>query len=551
MRKNILSLSIAAMIGGLGLAGAASAGVVPVADATTDVIAASALEVTPEGIGHILLVPYYSAQNGNATLLNIVNTDEVNGKVVKVRFRGASNSDDVFDFTLFLSPGDVWAGQVTENATTGVAAMNFADKSCTLPDAVNVKVDFATDRVNPAADVANETREGYVEILTMADVPKLLVDGKPNALYTATKHVNGVAPCRTDADGLAALNKLGTDLANEAQAFSAGVSYPTTGLFANWTIINVPEATAWAGAATSIVANTGVGSPPAAANIVVFPQKASAPAETDLSLLTADPLLVAGVLDIRNYDLPDLSTPYTGANAVDQAYALTAAIAKTSIKNEYITTDAVNASTDWVFSLPTRRYHVALDYAATKVGDKLTNTAIYQTTFTTGSPYFVKSVAASGETEAVKGNVAVMGASGKEQICVTTGIKSVSYDREEGSALEDDFVISPSTPAKAAALCGEVAVWSFNELISEPSALGATVARGQAINGFQDGWASFSIQSANPTGAPAASFVNLGLPILGSAFTKAVNPYVNGGVSGNYGANWEHRYSRVAAATGG
>ena len=166
MRKNILSLSIAAMIGGLGLAGGAFAQNVTGATA-------SRLELTPEGIGHINIVPYFTAQDANITTLSIVNTDETNGKAVKVRFRGASNSDDVFDFTLFLSPGDVWAAKVKQ-LPNGLAALSTEDNSCTIP--VNVGTDaaprsFVTSRVNPKANLANETREGYVEILTMADIP--------------------------------------------------------------------------------------------------------------------------------------------------------------------------------------------------------------------------------------------------------------------------------------------------------------------------------------------------------------------------------------------
>ena len=78
-----------------------------------------------DGVGHMLIVPYYTAQAGNATLLNIVNTDKVNGKAVKVRFRGASNADDVFNFTLFLSPGDVWAAEISQNPATGTLLTSF------------------------------------------------------------------------------------------------------------------------------------------------------------------------------------------------------------------------------------------------------------------------------------------------------------------------------------------------------------------------------------------------------------------------------------------
>lgn len=64
------------MIGGLGFTGAAFA-------------AAGDVSVNPNGDGHILLVPYYTVQDGNVTAFNIVNTDTKNGKAVKVRFRGA------------------------------------------------------------------------------------------------------------------------------------------------------------------------------------------------------------------------------------------------------------------------------------------------------------------------------------------------------------------------------------------------------------------------------------------------------------------------------
>ncbi|MFO1212060.1 MAG: hypothetical protein U1E74_05750 [Paenacidovorax caeni] len=42
--------------------------------------------------GHILTVPYF-AQGTNKTLLNIVNTDTVNGKAVKLRYRAPPTPD--------------------------------------------------------------------------------------------------------------------------------------------------------------------------------------------------------------------------------------------------------------------------------------------------------------------------------------------------------------------------------------------------------------------------------------------------------------------------
>ena len=112
MTKNVLALSIAAMIGGLGFAGVASADVVPgtgTFNGSTQMTLtdATSLQVLQGGIGHSLIVPYFNAQNGNMTVLHVVNTDTTNGKAVKVRFRGALNSDDILDFQVFMSPGDV------------------------------------------------------------------------------------------------------------------------------------------------------------------------------------------------------------------------------------------------------------------------------------------------------------------------------------------------------------------------------------------------------------------------------------------------------------
>ena len=95
MKKNVLALSVAALVAGFAGGAHAVTGTPTGADAT-------ALQFGNTGTGHMLVVPYFSTQNGNSTLLSIINTDEVNGKAVKVRFRGAANSDDIYDFQVFL-----------------------------------------------------------------------------------------------------------------------------------------------------------------------------------------------------------------------------------------------------------------------------------------------------------------------------------------------------------------------------------------------------------------------------------------------------------------
>ena len=146
MKRNALALSVAAAVGAFGFAGVAMAGVIsPAGDMVTppppSTVPAAASTVTATDLvrnnnstGHILISPYFSTQSGNITTLHIANTDLVNGKAVKVRFRSAANSDDVFDFQILMSPGDVWTGGVTmDEATSEHYAMQFVEQRAWIP----------------------------------------------------------------------------------------------------------------------------------------------------------------------------------------------------------------------------------------------------------------------------------------------------------------------------------------------------------------------------------------------------------------------------------
>ena len=554
MRKNILALSIAAIAGSMGLVGASSAAVITASTeaSTAPLPLATEFRVSPDGIGHVLLVPYYSVQNGNNTLLSIVNTDTTNGKVVKVRFRGASNSDDVFDFQIFMSPGDVWNANVHINAD-GKAELFTADKSCTLPASVNQG--FVTDRLPSTYTTAQknaQTLEGYIEILNTADIrkarftlPQTGLEVGDNPLYQATKHVGGVAPCTT-----AILDRTGVDpvkhdpSTDTDNAAFQGLTYPTSGLLANWTIINVPGATTWSGAATSVVATTG-GGVASTGNLVFHPQTNAAVADPDVR--TADPLLAggntvvtaAGVVGAGNvvvngaantpasvgivpasmFDFPDLSTPYvirpavTAAEPIDQAAALTGSLAVTSVKNEYLTNPGITAGTDWVFSSPTRRYTVAVDYSTTP----------FRRAFT--------AYGAAADQYFFDVNTLLDTATG--QVCVLN-VTPTSYDQEETTPTSGvGFVISPGGQAAPLTFCGEVSVLSFNNA-SGTSVLGAVLARKDIDLNYTDGWVSI----ATPGNA------GIGLPILGASFETAFNPAASAGIAGNYGLTFGHRFTR-------
>ena len=523
MKKNVLALSVAALVAGF--AGGAHA----ITAVDTTGTNAVDLQFGNTGTGHMLVVPYFSTQNGNSTLLSIINTDTVKGKAVKVRFRGAANSDDIYDFQVFLSPGDVWTANVSAGAD-GKSFLTTDDASCTKPAKATLNsTPFVTSRLNPAASPeakANNTREGYIEIFNMADIVKPTAPA--TNLYMSIKHVNGVAPCAniaanplTGAAGNTAWTDINTDTTVATLTAPAiGMANPTTGLAANWTIINVPKAVAWSGSAAAIEAVTA-GGVPSTGNVVYFPQTSTPIAAAAAALFTADPLLtLVGGVQGALYDLPDMSTRYAGALTPSaQAAALANAIAATSVMNEFWTEPTISAETDWVFSMPTRRYAAAVNY---KAADPLIPGAV--------KPKAEYNLANAGHFAAT--NTALVG----DKLCVS-GITNAPWDREERQpATPDDVVISPSEPGAPVLFCGETSVLSFNNAGATTTAvLSANVAVKDIDVGYSNGW-----MLLNTPGAVAAN----GLPVLGQAFVSAFNPSVAEGTAGNFNVGWSHRFVR-------
>ncbi len=601
MKKNVLALSITAAL--VGLTGGAHAMTGPLGGASTVV-----QEFNGQGVGHSLIVPYFTTQDKNNTLINLVNTDLHNGKAVKVRFRGAANSDDIFDFQVFLSPGDVWTANISQGAN-GLSKLTTNDASCTKPSkAVLNSTPFISARLDQtmsAAGLAAGTREGYVEIFNMGDIPKvargpIIAAGYPDAktditagmsdlgttnpLYTAIKHRSAVAPCDSaDAPGTSESaaawrfldnNNLAYGPASKISPSSAGLLAPTTGLMANWTIINVVGAAAWSGEAVAVEARDAkgvvatsptlgvVGERVNMGNVVYWPQTdalidPAAPSITTsiVELYSADPIFrtanvytagtsgvatkaAAGAVRASYYDMPDMSTPYlitanTPTSPTDQARTLTDSIATRSIRNEFLTDPTISATTDWLFSLPTRRYSVAFDYnfvavAATNDGRRFTDINLDPTLLVTAH-FNQNSTVVSSDTN---GN--------GRQICAKLGVGVLSpTDREEtvSTAPGAGVVISPSPITNPARfdICGEAAVLSINNgptPAGGTGALRAQVATRDADVKYRDGWATLV--------TPPAAGALIGLPVLGSSFSRAV-----GNSAGQtFGISSNHRFQR-------
>lgn len=568
MKQKIIALSIAAT---LGLASAA---------------ATAAPVVNASGIGIINIIPYFSAQGSNATQISITNTDMVNGKAVKVRFRGAEWSDDIFDFTVFLSPGDVFTGAVTNNGS-GVSTFATSDNSCTLPASVNQA--FPTDRLH---NKATGSLEGYIEIINMADIlPNgtkfVFPSTKSYDLFTATKHVSGAAPCKTA--GSDAYNLVqgmlqdnfydeGDSTAIAPAVVGGGavitgsavgqnedwLGVPTTGLTSWARVINTSSVKAFGVPATAITftaaltrkqyfrqANQSISLAAAVDNLtsdrIFFAKDAGITANFGGA---PTPMTAAAggtpITPMYQFDLPDLSTGIEGTTAVVARDNLTAALSKGVIASEYSTIAEVQAATDIVLTQPTRRYYYNYgSYVSVPGYTPVEGTDYSRSVGSSTALYMIK-----GDADAANRPYSGLDPKNRVGLADLTGVTlptgasatpAIFFDREESFANNTGIVISPTPPSTySLSLKGEASVLSFNRGTgaTETGALGAKLTMNDiTINGgYTAGWVVMSTYSK-----PAAGGANRPLPLIGFGATNVAG-------SQNYGTTLPLRYFGANAA---
>ncbi len=279
--------------------------------------AAQASYINAQGTGQALLYPYYSAESGNDTYIQITNTSNV-GKVVKVRFLESKNSQEVLDFNLYLSAHDVWAGAVT--ATADGAKLVTQDKSCTvgvIPTAGQpfVNYQYTGDSDNSIA----RTREGHVEIIGMSDI----VAG--SSISTAITHVAGVPKdcsfVQTDANNTAA----------------NGLTTPTGGLYGYAHLVNVANGTDAVYDATAI-ANFS------ATDLYTTPGSIT----PNLASTDTDPTSFNGTAAVTTL----LSDFASSSDAISSLFMTR------DLMNDYVVDPAIKAGTDWVVTFPTKTLYV-------------------------------------------------------------------------------------------------------------------------------------------------------------------------------------------------
>lgn len=500
MNRNSLTTAVVAGI----------AGVVGIANL------ANAVNLNPDGLGQVLLYPYYTVNNHQQTALSVVNTTSI-GKAVKVRFLEGYNSREVLDFNLFLSPFDVWTAGVFSLSDAGVsgsgAGIFTKDNSCTAPQFLSgplangagyqAFLHYAYTGSNsdsgPTGD--SRTREGHFEMISMGDITGA-------ALAADITHVNGKPPgcLKAEADF-------------EAGAFASIVA-PTSGLFGAAAVVDVANGTYYAYNADALDGFTqtalGAGTGSLTPSLAGVNEGAS-------------PTVMAHVFN--NGAVVNAAYTKGGTTGID---AVSAVFSANNLYNQWQAASDGSVGSDWVVTFPTKRFYVDTLYT----GGAGTAPII---------PF---------ESAFVKG-----------LSCDVVGISL--FDREENTTSTPTCGFSPCPPGQPpSSLCHETNVISFGGTSILGSGLTSNIAT-SALG--SNGWLGLSFTDATHGGTSAAAdahasrpsvagtsgtitatagVIFYGLPVTGFEAEDFVNGNLNG-VLANYSGVYRHRNSRCASTGAG
>jgi hypothetical protein len=160
---------------------------------------AQAVNLNPDGLGQVLIYPYYTTNAGNDTLLSVVNTSG-DAKAVKVRFKEGFNSREVLDFNMYMSAYDVWVAAIHND--NGTPTLLIPDSTCTVPylyeqdsdgDGVGeqefLPYDYTGKKADGGPTSIARAAEGYFEMIEMGTLTDDSKTAKRLGSAEAASHV--------------------------------------------------------------------------------------------------------------------------------------------------------------------------------------------------------------------------------------------------------------------------------------------------------------------------------------------------------------------------
>jgi hypothetical protein len=519
-------------------------------------LATAQMYVNTEHTGEALIFPFYSAQNGNDSLISIVNTT-ADYKAVKVRIIEGTESEETLDFNLYMSPQDHFSFAVTADGDGAKLVTN--DTSCTVPAIMDGEQAFNDllwveddDDGNPLIGTAQGREQaGYIEVIEMGQIIRtdfqeaiIHVDGEPvNCDYVveAWSIVDDVEGAWYETANAEDVGVDGGD--NGVGTTGMGLTWNGGGLYGVATVINVAEGTAFGYDAVAIenLVDDDEGHSGA---VLHYAPGDTRPDFGDAAISNTATVAINGEqVTYTNPDALGLNlTPYHTVSAV---------LMSDSISNDYVVDPAINALTDWVVTMPTKSHYESVTLGWTV-------------------PFSFSYVGGESGTAFEYPNDC-------QPFSLTV------YDREEGTlepppipepgATNDDPQFSPyirpeveeaETPDGVdPVLCSESTIVHFGTASATNTGHTSDAERTlTSVNGlledddqaFVAGWAVMDLSGADlnnpvdndrllPGTVAGADFDQLqGLPVTGFAVVEYTNGTLGSAIA-NYQSSWEHKMS--------
>ena len=511
---------------------------------------ARAVHINPDGLGQLLIYPYYTVRAGNVTAMSIINTTSLT-KAVKVRFLEGKNSREVLDFNLFLSPTDVWTGVILP--TVNGTKLETGDNACVTPSDLfgNAAGDLPIDNAgltpnafrnvqytglnadNPSLNTLDRTREGYIEVIEMG----IVVDATMTAFI---KHnAPAVAANCAALDAYEATFMVALPIVKLPGSYLAS---PGGGLTGRASIINSASGTNYT---YDVTALDGWWAPlvPGPGNVPY-----SAPGVTTPSISLQAGISTVSYVPVTGNPAVANSGGVVRAVWATSREAVSAVFMRDSIVNEFVTDAGTVSKTDWVITMPTKRDNIG--------------------------------VGIGGANRPFSNNFANATQTGSCD-AYTLSI----FNREEAVPLDDFGRVVPLGGLPGHVLCWTVNVLQFQAQFGPTGLLGSTnnfqfasalnlflsysatsiggtaVTLGRRVVQGPNGWATLRFgapgvlaqvpQSITPlsvtlNGVPVldgfsnGTGTHFGLPVIGAMFHN----YTNTGIASSYGGVIPHKYTR-------
>ena len=473
---------------------------------------AFAVRIDPDGHGQVLIYPYYNArpaaEGSFVTAISVTNI-AAKPKAVKVRVHEGKAGAEVLDFNLFLDSRDVWtAGIIGLGESAGLVT---SDLSCTSLAPAGGPVPVAPFR-NSAyvgdllGDGLDRTYEGYIEILEMGTI-------EPGTdLERAISHAAGYGR-QPNCIGLPATDDV-----------PPGLTKPSGGLMGNVSYININQGTDFSvdAIALSYWSDKVQWSPPGRA----LPDLASASPASSV------------VIDSRE----DGDTLYA-TRWVNGRDAVSALFMSDRVLNEYTVEPAIKAATEWVLTMPTKRFYVnrVRSEAPFLVGAPNTSRSAYHcepVAERNGSPKYY-----DRETQDVGGTIDFAAGIPHPQRLLCGAASAMTFNVNAGSA-PAVRIFAPTQTANYVLLnAGWINGWLDFEMQPESYRESHEASRLRAPAGSTT---AIDLTTGNARTGLTVTYV--GLPVIGFAaqsYSTTGLPGVSTTVLSNYGGQFGHRFVRA------